>query len=95
MLLDRYYSIVPVDVTNDIPAGTILEYDAINHRYTPLASGSPAGVLVEDVSASQNPATAKVMFWGIVYTDEIVTTPSEDVKAQLRQIGIFVEEREI
>lgn len=94
MLLDRYLTIVPVDVTAAISAGTVLEYDAVNHKYIPLASGTPAGLLLEDVAAGQNPATAKVLFWGIVYEDEFASAPSEDLKAQLRQIGIFVEKRQ-
>lgn len=94
MLLDRYLTIVPVDVTSDIAVGTVLEYDATNHRYKPLSAGTPAGVLMEGVTASQDPATAKVMFWGIIYEDELASAPSEDVKAQLRQIGIFVEKRQ-
>lgn len=92
-MLEKYEAIVPVDVSADIDAGTILEYDSTNHYYTPYSSGTPAGILMEDVASGQSPATAKVLFHGVVYEDELASTPSEDVKALLRQVGIFVETR--
>lgn len=96
-MLERYEAIVPVDVSADIPKGTILEYveDDTNdiHHYAPLSSGEPAGILMENVASGQSPATAKVLFHGIVYEDEIVTTLDEDIKAKLRKVGIFVEKK--
>ena len=96
-MLDRYEALVPIDVTNDISKGTLLEYveDDVNgiHHYAPLSTGEPAGVLMEDVSAGQSPAAAKVLFFGIVYEDELAAAPDEDTKAKLRKVGIFVEKR--
>lgn len=94
MLMDKYITKVPVNVTSAISKGTLLEYDATNHVYTPLSAGTPVGVLMEDVAQDQDPAYANVLFFGIVYEDELASAPSEDVKAQLRQVGIFVETRE-
>lgn len=92
-MLERFEDIVPVDVSADISAGTVLEYDETYHYYKPLADGEPAGVLMEDVSQNQDPAYAKVLFFGVVYVDELVSEPDEDTKAKLRKVGIFVKKR--
>ena len=92
-MMEKYIVKVPVDVTSAIAKGTILEYDAANDRYAALASGVPAGVLMEDVAQGQNPAYAKVLFHGIVYEDELASQPDEDTKASLRKVGIYVEAR--
>ncbi|APT75284.1 hypothetical protein LN42_01925 [Marinitoga sp. 1137] len=94
-MLDRKVSIVPVDVTSAIPKGTVLEYDSTNQKYIPLSAGTPVGILAEDVSASQDPAKAAVIFFGVVYEDELDSgvTVTENLKAQLRQVGIFLENR--
>lgn len=92
-MLEKYEAIVPIDVSADISAGTLLEYDATAHYYKPLTAGDPVGILRENVVAGQSPATAKVQFFGIVYEDELAAVPSEDIKALLRKVGIFVESR--
>lgn len=56
-------------------------------------SVEPTAVLVEDVTASQSPAAALMVVFGIVYADEFASEPLEDVKARLRAHGIFVEKR--
>ena len=93
MLKERYQAVVPVDVSSDMQKGTVLEWDGTNGYYKALADGEPAGVLMEDVASGQSPATAKVLFFGIVYEDELTSAPTEDVKAKLRKVGIFVEKR--
>ena len=93
-MLERFEDIVPVDVSADIEAGTLLEYDTTNHYYTPVSSGDPVGVLMEAVSQNQDPAYAKVLFFGVVYVDELASEPDEDTKAKLRKVGIFVKKRE-
>ncbi|SHE47929.1 hypothetical protein SAMN02745164_00509 [Marinitoga hydrogenitolerans DSM 16785] len=95
-MLDRKVSIVPVDVTTAIPKGSIVEYNSTNQSYAKLSAGTPAGILAEDVAASQIPAQAAVIFFGVVYEDELDAgvTVTEDLKAQLRQVGIFLESRE-
>lgn len=92
-MMERYIAKVPVSAASAMAKGTILEYDATNNQYVALASGEPAGVLMEDVVQGQNPAYAKVLFHGIVYLDELTNTPDIDVVAKLRKIGVFVEER--
>jgi len=93
-MIERYETLVPVDVTSSMSKGTVLEYDSTNHYYKPYSAGTPAGILMEDVSSGQDPAMAKVLFAGIVYEDEISGTVTEDLKAALRQVGIFIEKRE-
>ena len=90
MKRDRVEMIVPVDVSADMDAGTILEYDSTNHYYTAYSSGTPVAVLLEDVTAGQSPATAKVLFEGEIDEDDLASTPNEDVKAALRNVGIYV-----
>lgn len=92
-MMERYIAKVPVSVASAMAKGTILEYDATNNKYVALASGEPAGVLMEDVVQGQNPAYAKVLFHGIVYEDELASVPDEDTKASLRKVGIYVEAR--
>jgi len=92
-MIEKYEALVPVNVSADIEKGTILEWDGTNGYYTPLSSGDPAGILLEDVVTGQDPAVAKVLFHGVVYEDELASTPSEDTKAKLRKVGIFVEKR--
>ena len=139
-MLERIYDIVSVDVSADIPKGTIIGFKV--DKYIPaIKDGSdsftgdgttasfdlsnapvvygtvtvtvdgtpttvaaiavaykyyaaqPAGVLVEEVTAGQSPATAKVLFFGEMYEDELASAPGEDVKAKLRMVGIFVKKR--
>jgi len=157
-MLERIYDIVSVDVSADIPKGTIIGFKVdkyipaikdgsdsftgdgttasfdlsnapvvygtvtvtvdgtpttvdVDHEQgvitfaTAPASGAaiavaykyyaaqPAGVLVEEVTAGQSPATAKVLFFGEMYEDELASAPGEDVKAKLRMVGIFVKKR--
>jgi hypothetical protein len=94
-MLEKKEAIVPFDVTADVNAYTLVEYDSTTHKYTKHSAGSIKGILMENVAANQDPETAKVMFHGVFYTDQFddSVTLTEDIKADLRSIGIFVEDR--
>ena len=91
--MDRKEQLIPVDVSADIAKGTVLKYDATNHYYVPDDGTSPEAILLEDVSAGQSPAYALALVGGTVYEDVIIGTVSEDLKALLRRVGIYVEPR--
>jgi hypothetical protein len=94
-MLEKKEAIVPFNVTADVSAYTLVEYDSTAHKYTKYSSGSIKGILMENVVANQDPETAKVMFHGVFYSDQFddSVTLTEDIKADLRSIGIFVEDR--
>ncbi|MCL4407714.1 MAG: hypothetical protein M1542_07600 [Thermotogae bacterium] len=85
--MNRYLCLVPI--TGTLHAGDIVEYDSTAHAYKVLASGTPAGFVRQIDSANY----AVIQFSGIVYADELTATATEDLKAKLRTVGLFVEPR--
>lgn len=94
-MFEKKELIVPFDVTAEAKKNTFVEYDTVAHKYKPYSSGEIKGMLTEDVSINQEPETARVLFKGIVFEDKIDSsvTVTDDMKAELRTIGIFIEKR--
>lgn len=78
---------------SDTPEYTILEYDATNDAYVPYSTGTPCAVLLETVAAGSQVVQAKVLFEGVLDEAVFSTAPDEDVKAALRNVGIYVLKR--
>ncbi len=86
--------------TVDYEAGTITFDTApasgasieVSYKYY---TAEPEGILQEDVVANQTPDTAKVLFEGVVYQDELPEQLPDDVVAKLRRVKIYVETREV
>ena len=89
----RKEQLVPVDVSANLAKGSLLKWDATNHHYVADNGTAPEAVLMEDVVAGQNPAYALALVGGDVYEDEIAVSMTEDIKALLRNVGIYVEKR--
>jgi len=85
--MNKYLALVPI--TGTVHKGDVVEYNTTAHAYQTLASGTPVGVVNQADSAT----LAVVQFFGIVYADEITTPITEDLKAKLRQVGLYVETR--
>ncbi len=85
--MNRYLCLVPI--TGTLHAGDVVEYDSTAHAYKLLTTGSPAGVVRQLDSANY----AVIQFSGIVYADELIATATEDLKAKLRAVGVFIEPR--
>lgn len=90
----RKEQLVPVDTSAALSKGSFLKWDATNHHYVADDGTAPEAVLMEDVAAGQTPAYALALVGGDVYEDEIAVSVTEDMKALLRKVGIYVEKRE-
>jgi len=90
-----YELLVPVmpNSQNILAKGTILEFDTASAAYKAYSSGVPCAILMEDVPAGSSLVYAKVAFEGTFFEDEIGTV-SEDVKAALRNVKIYILNRQ-
>lgn len=70
--------------------GTGTDNVVIDYSYFAV---EPTAVLAENVAQNQNPPTALMVVFGVVYEDTFASTPNADVKARLRAHNVFVEKR--